>query len=362
MPLLLLVRPPGDKVTPGESHRVEDESMGSFHVYCFEGAEWRLQPREVLPGIVDMNVSKICKCIEPVESLDPVDGSFTIPSPPGARHIPHSYFTSLQMKELQISVELSEIAYSNPKDLMNDPTGSRLIRLVEPGFPVFFHNVISIQDSCQCFMWKFEDDRCLYIAFRGSSCLSDSIADLVEVRIGSKPRGLVNKSLLEQFKLIEPFLRDRIERISSEVDSIVCTGHSIGGACATIAAPVFAYRFATKLITCISYGAPRVCDREFGQWFRESVHRSLRFVNEGDPISTVPRSNTILHVTDAISIRADGVASIWPETDDSDNWNLTWQETLFHLRASRIHSTVEYRERISRLLNSVHKSQRLVGI
>ena len=255
MPLLLLVRPPGEKVTPGESHRVESESINSIRVYRFMEEEWRLEPREVIPGIVQMDHSRRHSCVAPSDSSDPVDRSFNIPTALGSKHMPYCVLSALPLDMIELSAELCEISYSNPKDLMNDPTGVSLMNLVEPGFPVFFHNVISIQDSCQCFMWKFLDDRLVYIAFRGSSCLSDSVADLAGVRVGDECKGMVNSSLLEQFKLIEPFLRFNIQKIIDEIDSIVCTGHSIGGACASIAALVFAEHFSTKRVSYITLGA-----------------------------------------------------------------------------------------------------------
>lgn len=362
MPLLLLVRPPAEKVTRGESHRIDEELTNSFRVYRYIEEEWQLEPREVIPGIVHVDLSRGHSCVAPSDSTDPVDRSFNIPTALGSKHMPYNVLSTLPLDMIELSSGLCEISYSNPKDLMNDPTGVNLMNLVEPGYPVFFHNVISIQDSCQCFMWKFIDDRRVYIAFRGSSCLSDSVADLVGIRVGSECKGMVNSSLLEQFKLIEPFLRFYMLKISDEIDSIVCTGHSIGGACASIAALVFAAHFSTKRVSCITLGAPRVGDRDFGRQYRESVHHSVRIGNSGDPICTIPKSNTYLHATDAISLGTDGQAECWPEDEDKDMWNLSWQEILFHLRASRLHHVVEYRDRVSRLLASVRRRQSLIGL
>lgn len=72
------------------------------------------------------------------------------------------------------------------------------------------------------------------------------------------------------------------------------TGHSLGGALATIAAVDFRARHLEEDadVCCMSYGAPKVGNVNFARLFNNLVPNSFRIVNDTDLVSRMPRSIT----------------------------------------------------------------------
>ena len=86
-------------------------------------------------------------------------------------------------------------------------------------------------------------------------------------------------------------LRRRLSRDDVEDDtSVVFTGHSLGGALATLAAVTAAETFPErrKNITMYSFGSPRVGNKLFAEAYDALVPDSFRIVNKGDPVSLMP--------------------------------------------------------------------------
>ena len=67
--------------------------------------------------------------------------------------------------------------------------------------------------------------------------------------------------------------------IPRPIKHIVVCGHSLGGALATLAAVQFGREFPDAIITCVSFGSPRVGNGEFCEYFNKCVKGSYRFVN-----------------------------------------------------------------------------------
>ncbi|NER00402.1 MAG: lipase family protein, partial [Cyanothece sp. SIO2G6] len=87
-------------------------------------------------------------------------------------------------------------------------------------------------------------------------------------------------------------VRDAIhQHITTQNDtSVVVTGHSLGGAIATLCALDLQYNFfdadAVKLYT---FGCPRVGNADFRQSFSRRVPQSYRIINGMDIIPAMPR-------------------------------------------------------------------------
>lgn len=80
--------------------------------------------------------------------------------------------------------------------------------------------------------------------------------------------------------------------------SLLVTGHSLGGALATLFAFFVACEEWTPLVQCVTFASPRVGNIEFARAFRrmESTGklRKLRIVNHLDPVTRVPDRLTCL--------------------------------------------------------------------
>ncbi len=77
---------------------------------------------------------------------------------------------------------------------------------------------------------------------------------------------------------------------------LLITGHSLGGALATLAALDLAVNTPFSAPLMINFGSPRVGDPEFADVYDNTVRNSLRVVNLFDPVPRVPfeRSPTLI--------------------------------------------------------------------
>lgn len=67
---------------------------------------------------------------------------------------------------------------------------------------------------------------------------------------------------------------------------IVFVGNSLGAALAEFAAVDFVYRYGYKdRVMCISYGTPRIGNREYARFVNDLNFKRRRLVTPGDPIS-----------------------------------------------------------------------------
>ncbi|KAK4414586.1 Phospholipase A(1) DAD1, chloroplastic [Sesamum alatum] len=92
---------------------------------------------------------------------------------------------------------------------------------------------------------------------------------------------------------LQDSIRDEISKIltkyADEPLSITVTGHSLGAALATLTAHDIATTFKhAPLVTVLSFGGPRIGNRNFRSQLEKSGTKVLRIVNSDDPITKVP--------------------------------------------------------------------------
>jgi Lipase (class 3) len=160
--------------------------------------------------------------------------------------------------------------------------------------------IVDCSDTgAQAFTWVRNSTR--YIVFRGSSELKDFLADLDirRTQFYAGP-GLIHAGFSKQFRSIEPKLSNIMSACTA--NTIICTGHSLGGALATIAAAV--YGGGQKRVVCHTFGSPRVGNHEFADYFKSRVDENARVFNKRDPVAAIPMSFRFQHVDCAISINS----------------------------------------------------------
>ncbi|MEO0407493.1 MAG: lipase family protein [Cyanobacteria bacterium P01_A01_bin.135] len=87
-------------------------------------------------------------------------------------------------------------------------------------------------------------------------------------------------------------VRDQLHQAiaSRDITEVAVTGHSLGGALATLCAVDLQYNFPSlKSLEAYTFGAPRVGNRGFSESYNERVPRSYRFVNGMDIVPALPR-------------------------------------------------------------------------
>ncbi|KAG2498402.1 hypothetical protein HYH03_003661 [Edaphochlamys debaryana] len=152
----------------------------------------------------------------------------------------------------------------------------------------------------------------MHVAFRGTENIRDALSNIDVRRVDAKFQGRqvrLHSGFYRQYASIQSELRALIRQqtASREVDTIYLTGHSLGGALATIAAADVATMFPETPVHCYTFGAPRTGDAAFVHLFDQHVSSNLRVVNEDDPVPMVPISPRFQHVSNGIVIDDKGV-------------------------------------------------------
>ncbi len=138
------------------------------------------------------------------------------------------------------------------------------------------------KDDTQSFVARTAD--VVLIAFRGTASLGDWLADL-NVLSSQRPYGVVHRGFLNAFQVVEPQLRLLASGFPDH--RLVITGHSLGGALATVAAAEWSGQF--RIARLYTFGQPAVGKGGFSEFFRRQYPDAFfRFVNGDDIVPRVP--------------------------------------------------------------------------
>ena len=346
MPLLQIIRPPSEKVSPGLSHRIEEEGTSPYRVYHFNEGEWRLEYRHSYPSriFVTPSVSKILS----VPRYEKADLRMRTHRPVGSQRLSTYDLSNLPLYSVERAVDLCHLSYICHRDIVNDYLGHSVLGAVQPGFPVL------IQDPddgrAGCYLWKFRDERRIYAVFSGPAHLSSIASDLVKVQTESGSCGMINGAYAEFCERIEPHITHILTETLLEYDAIICTGHSLGGACATICSLVLSGIFPDRTVICVTFGSPMVGDETFSSRFTECVHQSLRFVNADDPVTVMPSLGGYVQASDALVLGTDGKVERCPRYVEAAGWNLGWYQILYHARSDPEHFITKYVDRVHSMI------------
>jgi predicted lipase len=83
-------------------------------------------------------------------------------------------------------------------------------------------------------------------------------------------------------------VRNIVYELIQKPEGIIVTGHSIGGALATICSGDLKNNFPGKDISCVTFGSPRVGGYAFANRFNQLIPDSLRYVYESDTVTKFP--------------------------------------------------------------------------
>ncbi|KAK2993356.1 hypothetical protein RJ640_007623 [Escallonia rubra] len=180
----------------------------------------------------------------------------------------------------------------------------------------------------QVAIWRDSARKRLVIAFRGTEQVrwKDLRTDLMLVPAGLNPERIggdfkqevqVHTGFLSAYDSVRTrifsLIKQAIGYIDDGADSlskwhIYVTGHSLGGALATLLAlelssSQFSKRGAVS-VTMYNFGSPRVGNKNFAEVYNEKVKDSWRVVNHRDIIPTVPRLMGYCHVAQPVYLAA----------------------------------------------------------
>ncbi|ASC71083.1 uncharacterized protein XM38_020330 [Halomicronema hongdechloris C2206] len=139
------------------------------------------------------------------------------------------------------------------------------------------------------------EEEAVFVVFRGSESSTDWITNVL-FRQQVYPYGDGNsevkfhRGFMDAYFAVREQLQEVVRGLSSQ--RIIATGHSLGGALATVAALDLQYNVTSQSnqeISVYSYGSPRVGNRALTESFRGRVPQSYRFVYGRDLITHLPR-------------------------------------------------------------------------
>ncbi|MBX3434148.1 MAG: lipase family protein [Pirellulales bacterium] len=164
-----------------------------------------------------------------------------------------------------------------------------------------------------CEFFDYEETQCLLaetpdvllVAFRGTESFGDWLADL-NVRSVRRPYGTLHRGFYQAFQdVAEPLTASLTQRTAAAARPLAITGHSLGGALATVAAAEYQWQF--SIANIYTFGQPRVGKGTFERRFSDFGLPFYRFVNDDDVVTRVPPGFS--HVGRLVRLNGKGEAS-----------------------------------------------------
>ena len=149
----------------------------------------------------------------------------------------------------------------------------------------------------------------VYIIFRGTDSIRDCITDLNVTRTNT-PYGEIHSGFLNVYDTIHNNIKNKIIELNKDntIKTITFSGHSMGGALATIASIMI--DIDEIIIYCITFGSPRVGDIKFSQLHHDKLkNNSIRYVHSGDLIPHLPIKLRFKHVKNKIYVDSTTILS-----------------------------------------------------
>lgn len=171
--------------------------------------------------------------------------------------------------------------------------------------PIYYDANMNANQTLDTQMAIFVKDDICYIAFRGTNDLMHVIYDFegFQTSIKEDKHVKVHKGFYIQFLALKDWIDENLKKL--KYDKIIFTGHSAGGAIATIASSIYSLDKSLKEITCISFGSPRVGNKYFKAFFNNNVKNHFRITNSHDEVPLLPFLPGYYHVSDAYHIQND---------------------------------------------------------
>lgn len=182
------------------------------------------------------------------------------------------------------------------------------------GFPDRSPELINLPETdTQCAIFNDSENDNIYIVFRGSDRRTDWDLNLsFEQRVFEFKKEVIQGQIIQQQEKVYPYsggsksgalmhngfttaylsVRDQIhESLKQRTASrVTATGHSLGGALATLCAVDVQYNFGDRFqVDSYTYGSPRVGNDGFQESYNKRVPETFRFVYGMDVVPALPR-------------------------------------------------------------------------
>ena len=158
-------------------------------------------------------------------------------------------------------------------------------------------NVIE-KDSEQVIFGYNQDYNAIFISFRGSSNIENWLANIQfhQIQPYDDENLSVEKGFYNLFADLKPIIYETLQELSSKyaTHNVLSTGHSLGGALATLFAfDNYYYNEEYNVIALMTFGSPRIGNHNFVTKFANYNMYSKRITHYYDMVPHVPQN--LLH-------------------------------------------------------------------
>jgi len=135
------------------------------------------------------------------------------------------------------------------------------------------------------------NEKFVVLAFRGTEkdSMQDIKADLKAKTIQSETGGKIHQGFKEAFERVALDVQMEIKKDEHKDKPLFITGHSLGGALATVAAKNLSH--SGGIAACYTFGSPRVGDDEWIAGMKAPVYR---VVNAADCVTIIPFGKSVI--------------------------------------------------------------------
>jgi len=173
-----------------------------------------------------------------------------------------------------------------------------------------FQFIFDYKTDAEMYIVHLEDGT-LILSFRGTEHVKDVIYNLkfAKVRINEINHNKwsfvrVHRGFKKQYLT----LYDKFKKELLEANSVICIGHSLGGALATLCAYDIKHNYPNiQTLSCYTFGSPRVGNTSFQREFDKLVPDCYRIVNNDDPIPLLPFKFLYTHCGNPLIFKGDKI-------------------------------------------------------
>lgn len=169
-----------------------------------------------------------------------------------------------------------------------------------------------------------KENRVAYIVSEGTTSIMDIANDLMFIE-RDYPLSEANERIFDEPEVANGFREQMFELTSDASDEnsievqlnkmmgddyprlIKITGHSLGGAVASLLGPWAAYTWPKATILVVTSGQPKPGDKKFARFYKQVLGRQWRFVHEKDIVPGMPPLDYVKHVDMGMWIHDGGV-------------------------------------------------------